>query len=138
MQSRPIAQGVFTPGDTPVLLGARHRETGRVVFPSPAGPEAALFETILLSPTGTLWSWTVQRFRPKSPPYAGPAAFEPFALGYVELTGQVIVESRLTGIAFDALRIGLKLRLTTLPFATDPDGTTIITYAFAPDEDGLS
>ena len=32
-----------------------------------------------------LWSWTVQRFRPKSPPYAGPVAFEPYAVGYVDL-----------------------------------------------------
>ena len=138
MPSRPIADGVFTPGAAPHLLGARHRLTGRIVFPSPQGPEATLYEPVALSPVGSLWSWTVQRFRPKSPPYAGPEAFAPFALGYVELPGQVIVESRLTGMAFDAVRIGIRLRMTTIPCATDPDGTVVMTYAFAPDEEAVS
>jgi len=40
-----------------------------------------------LPPSGTLWSYTVQRFRPKSPPYRGPEPFEPYALGYIHPTG---------------------------------------------------
>ena len=35
----------------------------------------------LLAREGTLWTWTVQGFRPKSPPYAGPAEFEPYPSG---------------------------------------------------------
>ena len=51
----------------------------------------------LLARRGTLWTWTVQRFRPKSPPYAGrPEEFEPYGVGYVELPGEVRVEARLT------------------------------------------
>jgi uncharacterized OB-fold protein len=132
MQTRLIADGVFTPAPAPQLFGGRHLETGRIVFPCPKGVEAPLFEVIALPRKGTLWSWTVQRFRPKSPPYAGPEDFEPFALGYVALPGHVIVESRLTGIAFDALQIGMALRLTTVPFSTDADGTVVLTYAFEP------
>ncbi len=138
MNTRPIAAGLFDEGASPRLRGGRHRQTGRFVFPCPQGGERDSYDEVRLASTGTLWSWTIQRFRPKSPPYTGPEAFEPFALGYVALAGQTIVEARLTGMAFDAIRIGMALRLTTLPFATDPDGTTVLIYAFEPDGDRAS
>ena len=56
-------------------------------------------ETVELAPRGTLWTWTIQGFPPKAPPYVGetdPARFEPFGVGYVELPGQLKVEARLT------------------------------------------
>ena len=56
-----------------------------------------LLGTILLSTEGSLWSWTVQRFPPASPPFPSSDGepFEPFTLGYVELPGEVRVISRL-------------------------------------------
>jgi uncharacterized protein len=115
-------------GGPPVLLGGRHRASGRLVFPLPQGddwlPEA-------LPQRGQLWSFTVQRFRPKSPPYAGPEAFEPYAVGYIDL-GALIVESRLTGAALDAYRIGMPMQLVPLVLdLTGPD-RRVTTYAFAP------
>jgi uncharacterized OB-fold protein len=101
-----------------------------MVFPLP--PDSASYEPVELPSQGTLWSYTVQRFAPKSPPYAGAQPFEPFALGYVELSGALIVESRLTEVAFDALRVGLRMELTTTEFRTDPDGTVVLIYAFRP------
>ncbi|MEG3176520.1 OB-fold domain-containing protein [Sphingomonas sp. RB3P16] len=99
--------------DAPLrLLAARDRTTGRIVFPP---RDDARLEPIMLGRRGTLWSYTVQRFRPKTPPYGGPEAFEPWALGYVELPGEIIIEARLTGIAFDAIRIGMALELTEVP-----------------------
>ena len=118
----PIAPDLLTNG--PTLLGGRERATGRIVFPLPADRDR--FEAVELPRDGTIWSWTVQRFRPKSPPYAGPDDFEPFALGYVELPGAVIVETRFTGFAFDALKVGLPCRLVVEPFAGRAG------YAFAP------
>lgn len=132
MATRLIADDIVAEGDPPRLIGGRHRETGRLVFPCPAGAEASAYDAAPLSPEGRLWSWTVQRFRPKSPPYAGPAAFEPYAVGYVELPGETIVEARITGIPFESLAIGMALRMSLIPFATDPDGTTVMTYAFGP------
>ena len=132
MPSRPIAEGLFDMEPALHLRGGRHRATGQYVFPCPDGAACANHDDVPLASEGTLWSWTVQRFRPKSPPYAGPEAFEPFALGYVALEGQTIVQARLTGVAFDAIRIGMRLRLTTEEFATDPDGTIVLTYAFEP------
>lgn len=132
LTTRPIADGILTDEQHPRLIGGRDRETGRIVFPMPEGHEGERFEPTPLGRAGTIWSWTVQRFAPKSPPYAGPQPFEPFALAYVELPGEVIVESRLTGVDFDTLACGQPVRLTTIPFATAADGATLTTYAFEP------
>lgn len=129
---RPIAPDLFVDGDPPRLIGGRHRESGRIVFPLPTGGERELYEPITLNPHGKLWSFTVQRFAPKSPPYAGPEPFEPFALGYVELPGEIIVEARIVGIPFDQLKIGMPLTLTLETFRTDPDGVQVVTFAFGP------
>ena len=69
-----------------------------------------------LARRGTLWTWTVQRFPPKSPPYAGAAEeFEPYGVGYVELPGEVRVEARLTESDPARLRIGMPMELTLIP-----------------------
>jgi len=120
----PIAPGLFVSGPPPRLLGGRARASGRIVFPCPA--DAERFEPVELPGEGTIWSWTVQRFRPKSPPYAGPEAFEPFAIAYVQLGDMAIVEGRLSGFAFDSLRVGLRCRTVLEPFAGR------LSYAFAP------
>jgi hypothetical protein len=127
---RPVASGVFTEGSDPRLIGGRDRRTGRILFPKP--PEDERFEELLLPHRGTLWSYTVQRFRPKSPPYAGPIPFEPFAVGYVALAEAVIAESRLTDVVFEQLRIGMPMELTIIPLRTDSDGTVVTTFAFRP------
>jgi uncharacterized OB-fold protein len=69
-------------------------------------------EPVALSGTGTLWTWTVQRYAPKSPPYVPPAAgFTPFAVGYVELPEGVRVLAALD-IAPEAAEIGMPVTLT--------------------------
>jgi uncharacterized OB-fold protein len=113
------------------LLAARDRGDGRLVFPAPGDADPERFEPATLPRTGRLWSWTVQRFRPKSPPYAGPAAFEPYAVGYVELGEAIIVEGRLTGAALDGFAIGMPMRLVAEPF-TLASGERRTTFAFAP------
>lgn len=119
----------------PRLVGGRSTETGRIVFPMPEGGEAARYESVPLKREGRLWSYTVQRFPPKSPPYIGPndpANFKPFALGYVELDGEVIVETRIETEDFEALKVGLPMELTMIEFARDETGAPIHTYAFRP------
>ena len=86
-----------------------------------------------LATTGTLWSWTVQAFPPKAPPYLGPvgADFVPYGVGYVELDGQVRVEARLTESDPTKLRIGMAMHLVLDPLCIDEDGNQVVTYAFA-------
>lgn len=121
-----MGHNLFTPDEPVRLVGGRHRESGRIVFPCPAD---ARYEPVPLGRKGRLWSYTVQRFRPKSPPYKGPQDFEPWAVAYVELPGEVIVEARLTGIAFDDIRIGMDLELSPQPLGGDSD---LLVPAFAP------
>ena len=87
-------------------------------------------ERVHLADVGTLWSFTVQGFPPKSPPYfrsETPGAFRPYGVGYVELPGELVVECRLTESDPARLRIGMPVRLTTVELDEGVE-----TYAFAP------
>ena len=56
----------------------------------------------------------------------------PGAIGYVELPGEVKVETRLTESDPDALAIGMEMELTLVPFRTDDNGNEVVTFAFRP------
>ena len=124
----PIAPGLWTDEAEPRLIGGKHHTSGEIVFPLPLGDAAAQYEPLPLARRGTLWSWTVQSFRPKSPPYDGPEDFTPFALGYVELAGEVIVEARLSQTK--GLTIGMPMELTIAQFDSERS-----TFVFGPVED---
>jgi uncharacterized OB-fold protein len=133
---KPIASGLFAetePGQERLLAG-RNRATGRLVFPYPE--DADDYEAHALGRRGVLWSYTIQHFRPKTPPYQGPAEFLPFAIGYVQLPGELIVESRLVGIPFHRLRVGLDVVLTTEEFQLPGEAAPRICFAFTALEGG--
>lgn len=121
--------------DTPdgiALHGSRCAECGAHTFPRQSGcPRCAGadMEDVPLSRTGTLWTWTVQGFRPK-PPYTGTEECEPYGVGYVELPGQLLVETRLTETDPAALQIGQTLELDLVPFRDDEFGWPVHTFAF--------
>ncbi|MET0910028.1 MAG: OB-fold domain-containing protein [Ilumatobacteraceae bacterium] len=134
----PITEGLFTwPSDAPQLIGSRCNRCGTVAFPfqgSCARCTATDATEHLLAREGTLWTWTVQGFRPKSPPYTGPADFEPFPVGYVELPGEVKVETRLVDVSPDGLTIGMPMELAIVPFPQE-SGDAVLTFAFRPAAD---
>src|SRR5690349_10866032 len=129
---KPIAEGLFTwPASDPHLIGSRCLRCGTYLFPRHSSCPKCLstdVATTLLGTSGNLWSWTVQRFPPKAPPYRGPIAesFSAYGVGYVELPEQLIVESLLTVADPEALHIGMAMRLVIVPFGTDA------TFAFSP------
>ena len=139
MAARMVAEGLVRgAGAEARLLGGRRRSDGRIVFPLPQGDGADAYEPVELPTQGKLWSFTVQRFRPK-PPYNGPGddrSFAPYAVGYIELPDAIIVESRLLTANFEQLRIGMPMAFALETFRTDPDGSDVLTYAFRPVEDG--
>ena len=134
---RPIAAGLFVETTAgPRLIGSQCRNCGTVTFPrqeSCAHCARADSEAHLLAPRGELWTWTVQRFRPKTPPYTGPEEFEPYGVGCVELPGECRVESILTTADPDELRIGMEMELTLIP-VIGADGEQARTFAFGPAE----
>jgi len=135
----PIEEGLFTwPSDDPRLIGARCRSCSRVTFPvQQSCPYCTLedMERIELSKRGKLWTWTIQGFYPKSPPYAGPETketFVPYGVGYIELAPGVKVESRLTENNPEKLKIGMDVELVIQKFKEDEKGNEVMIYAFKP------
>jgi uncharacterized OB-fold protein len=56
----------------------------------------------------------------------------PYAVGYVELPGEIKVESRLTENDPAKLRPGMELELVVIPFRSDDAGNEVMTFAFRP------
>ena len=138
MSRVPIAEGIFTwPADEPQLIGSRCAACAIVTFPRQEScPRCGSTEMAehLLDRRGRLWAWTTQDFPPPSPPYAGPGGkeFVPFGIGYVELGGEVKVETRLTEADPDALTSGTEMELVLIPLRTDDEGNEVVTFAFQP------
>jgi uncharacterized OB-fold protein len=138
MARTPVAERIFTwPAEEPQLIGSRCTACGIVTFPMQEScPRCAAtgMADKLLARRGRLWAWTTQHFPPPSPPYAGPTgdAFEPYGVGYVELPGEVKVETRLTEADPDALTAGMEMELVLVPFRTDDEGNEVMTFAFRP------
>lgn len=138
----PVADGIFTwPSDQPRLLGSRCTSCGNHMFPVQDGCPRCMSnesEQVELADRGTLWSWTVQAFPPKAPPYLGPVGddFAPYGVGYVELPGQVRVEARLTESDPGKLEIGMEMEMVLDSLGLDENGDELVTYAFAPVKKG--
>ncbi len=135
-----VQEGLFTwPSENPQLIGRKEKCTGRIFFPAVhnyVSDEDA--EEVLLNTRGTLWTWTIQGFLPKNPPYKGleePEDFVPFGVGYVELPGEVLVETRLTRANPDELKIGMEMDLGIAKLMTDETGDDVMMFAFKPVED---
>ena len=137
-RSRAIDEHLFTwPASDPALLGSRCRACNQYAFP--ANPSCRHcgkldVETVELPRRGRLWTWTIQRFMPKSPYRSAEteATFVPFGVGYVELPGALRVETRLTQNDPHKLRIGADMELVIYTHRVDDDGTAVMNYAFRP------
>ena len=115
------------------IIAGRHRQTGRVAFPIPQGAEEGDYERIELPPSGTLWTYTVQRIPPKNPPFVGinsPEGYQPYAVGYVQFGNEAMIEGRIAGNP-ESLEIGMPMDCVAISFPT-AEGPEMTTYAFAP------
>lgn len=129
-----VAEGLFDTGDDgPQLIGSRCAGCGTVYFPqapgcrNPACDHPAL-ERAPLPTTGTLLSYTIQRYQP-------PALFRidnwaPYAIGLVDLGEGVEVMGMLSGFDLDAIVIGTPVRLVTNALYTDDARGAVETYMF--------
>ena len=130
----PVDASLFIDGDGLALAGSRCRTCATVAFPRQSSCSRCAgvdIEEHALPTEGTIWAFTEQLFPPK-PPYAVQGAeFRPYYVGYVDLGGEVIVESRIVATT-GPLRIGQPVRLVTEAFTPAGD---VVTYAFTPDEE---
>ena len=123
--------------DEPRLIGSECARCGTVTFPRQRSCPRCTSEDVHpheLATRGELWTWTIQCFAPKAPPYLEAAVeeFEPYGVGYIELDGEVRVESRLTVSDAEQLRIGMPMALTLIPV---PGSSDRLTFAFRPVEE---
>lgn len=129
---RPIDTMLFADDGTDALVGSRCARCATVTFPrQDSCPKCTSIDvdTHILATEGTLWAFTEQLFPPK-PPYAVQGSdFRPYLVGYVDLDGEVLVESRIVAADPSALRIGQHVSLVTEAFTPAGD---VVTYAFTP------
>jgi uncharacterized OB-fold protein len=130
----PVLDGWFTTGDTPHLIGTRCGACGTYYFPKLEtvcrNPDCAgtQFDTVELSRTGTLWSFTNACYKPPEP-YVAADPFVPYAIAAVELEREkmVVLGQVVTGIGVDRLKAGLAMELVVeaVPDAVEPSGKLV-------------
>ena len=71
---------------------------------------------------------------PKTPyiDQVSPEDFKPYAVGYIELPGEIMVESRIVDIDPADLEIGMEMELTIEPFIKNDEGEELMIFAFKP------
>ncbi|HKA19644.1 MAG TPA: OB-fold domain-containing protein [Blastocatellia bacterium] len=118
--------------DGPYLLGSRCRQCSEVIFPTnPFCPQCCeeTTEVIRLSRRGTLYSFTIQRFKPP-PPYRGPDPFVPYGVGIVELPEGVRVTAVLEESNPECLRVGMQMETVVKVRYENDDGNEVLGYGF--------
>jgi len=134
----PIAEGLFTwPAANPALLGSRCQDCGIATFPAAESCMACSGQNVSveeLPGRGTLWTWTVQQFMPKTPYKSNETmeTFKPYGVGYLELPGGVRVEGRLTENDPGKLHIGMEMDVVFEPYRTEDNGDEVINFFFRP------
>ena len=125
----PAIEGWFTlDPDRPALLGSRCRACQIVCFPREASfcrnpaCNGREFDEVELSRTGTLWSFTDNRYQPP-PPYVSPDPFEPYAIAAVELEAEkmVVLGQLVPGTDITTLRAGQPVELVLGTLYSDDD-----------------
>jgi uncharacterized OB-fold protein len=134
----PIAEGLFTwPSDDPRLIGSACEACDLVVFPAQKlcpGCGGDVAERLLES-RGSLYTWTTQSFPPVAPPYVGDTGkdtFEPYGVGWVQLSDTLMIEARLTESDPDKLDFGMAVELVLIPLTVDDEGNEVLSFAFQP------
>lgn len=131
----PVVEGLFVDGPDPRLIGSRCAGCATIYFPqalSCRNPQCRVKqpERYLLPRTGTLLSFTIQRYRP--PDLFRMDDWAPYAIGLVDLGERVEVMGMITGMALDAIAIGMPVTLIIEPLFVDAARGPVTTYKFAP------
>ena len=143
MTDCPIHPNLFTwPASNPVLLGGKCPHCGEVSFPAQLScrncgqNDSKLVE---LGDRGSLWTWTIQNFLPKSPYVSDETAetFKPYGVGYIEMPAGIRIESRLLIADPIRLRIGMPMKLVIEKFSSNDQGGSNLCFAFDGLEDSL-
>lgn len=129
---RPVSTGLFEwVSGRPRLLCGGCQECGTWTFPySDSCPRCSgrSMRTEPVQGPGRLWTWTIQRFRPKDP-YDGPDDFVPYGVGYVDFNGRILIEGRLVEAATQPYMIGQEMEICIVPYTRNAEGD-VLTFGF--------
>ena len=115
----PAVAGWFEPdAERPHLLGSRCTKCRSYFFPKEAfacrnpACQGTDLETVPLSRTGTLWSFTNNCYQPPAP-YVSPDPFVPYVVAAVELDAEkmVVLGQVVAGVRLEDLRVGMRMEL---------------------------
>jgi hypothetical protein len=130
----PAIEGWYTLDESnPKLLGSRCDSCGTYFFPKQDGfcrnphCEGTEFSEVALSSSGTLWSYTNACYQPPEP-FVAPDPFEPYAIAAVHLEKEqmVVLGQVVSGVAVDALEVGMPMQLVLETLHEDEDGDRVI------------
>ncbi len=136
----PAIEGWFTTdSESPHLLGTRCTTCSTVFFPPAEGfcrnprCRGREFETVELSRTGTVWSYTDAQYQPPPPYVPATDPYEPFALAAVELGAEkmVVMGQVASGYSVDDLSVGAPVELVIEPLY-EIDGVQHLTWRWKP------
>ena len=130
--------GWFTQDDEPALMGSRCGACGTFYFPARSlacrNPACAggPMQSVPLSRTGTLWSFTDACYQPPEP-YIAAQPFEPFAIAAVELAAErmIVLGQVVRGVGVDRLRTGMDMELVVEPLF-EQDGVVHLVWKWKP------
>lgn len=126
----PAIDGWFADVDgLPHLLGSKCTTCGTFTFPPTAAfcpsPQCtgSEFDTVPMSRTGTVWSYTDAQYQPPAPYVAPTDPYRPFAIAAVELEaeGMVVMGQLASGLGVDDVEVGTRVELVIEPLYADDD-----------------
>ncbi|MFN3218668.1 MAG: Zn-ribbon domain-containing OB-fold protein [Acidimicrobiales bacterium] len=125
----PAVEGLFTMDDPPHLIGGKGRSRGSYFFPKDmAGADPACFgdderDEVLLSRTGTVWSYTTSSYPPPLPYVVTTEPFVPLVIAAVELDDQklVVCGQMVPGVDVADMSVGMRVELVLDTLYSDDD-----------------
>lgn len=133
------AEGWFTTGDEPTLLGRRCTSCGTYAFPKVdfGCPNPACtgtdFEEVPLSRRGTVWSYTDAQYRPPAPYVVPGDEHVPFCIAavHLEAEGLTIMGQVVAGVGIEDLRVGAEMEVVVDVLFTE-DGVDHLVWKWRP------
>jgi uncharacterized protein len=122
--------GYLTLGDDPHLVASECGTCGALYFDrrnACANCGRRHFGQRRLANDGVLRAFTIVH-------RASPGVTVPYVSGIVDLDGGGMVKANIVGIdpQPSSVKLGMKVRLTTFPIGTDPEGTEAIAFGYQP------
>ena len=127
---------------TATLVGNQCADCGETYFPAASGCTRCTSTNLSrfnFGRHGTLWTWTIQSFLPKTPYNSGEtdATFKPYGVGYIEMPCGIKIESRLSVGVAHKLNIGMPMTMSLKTYGKTPEGADLVTFVFSPAESDI-